>query len=108
MNHGVRNRQQVGSECVELHLTERESQVLLLWNRRYLERKPEDVQGPEVKVFKTLPQELGCDRLAIVHGALARVLADDPIDDDRLFSWSKPAILPSKPTRRLGRARRHK
>jgi hypothetical protein len=33
-----------------------------------------------------------------MHGALARVFTDYPVDDDFLLSFVKPALLASKPT----------
>lgn len=48
------------------------------------ERSPGN--SPEIEVLETLPEELGCDRLTVVHAALARVFAQHPVDDYLLFS----------------------
>ena len=40
---------------------------------------------PQVVVLQTLPQELGGDRLAVVHAALAWVFAQHSVDDYLLF-----------------------
>jgi hypothetical protein len=57
--------------------------------------------SPQIVVLETLPKQAWSDRLTIMHGALAGILADDPIDDDGLLSLCKPAFLTPEPTRSL-------
>jgi hypothetical protein len=50
---------------------------------------------PKIVVTETLPQCLWSDGLAVVHAALARVFAENSIDDDLLFPKLRLCQLPS-------------
>lgn len=85
VSHSVGYREQIDIKCVPAQALEGQCQVAHLGCERNLERESQDVQWPEIKVFETLPQQLGRDLFPVVHIGLGRVLSNDPVDDDSLF-----------------------
>lgn len=101
-----RDGEQVGFEGVEAEGAEVERQVLRDLLLRNAPGQAEDVDGPEIDVGQGCPEERGCQALSVVHTSLGRIIPQNPVDHDDLLTLGKPAVLPSKPTRRLCRARR--
>lgn len=63
-----------------------------------------EVSRPHMPVQKTLFQHAKAQGFAVVHVSLQRIVTDDAIGDDLLFTLVKPACLAAEPTRRGVRA----
>lgn len=103
----VGDQEQVRLERVEAQTSEDQCQVLSERNGGDLERQAQHVQGPQIVVAKTLPEQLEGYGLAVVHARLGWVFPKNAVDHDGLFPFCEPTLLASEPIRGLARPSRH-
>jgi hypothetical protein len=51
-----------------------------------LECKPNDIQGPKIPVCDRRPEHFQGDTLTVMHVSFTRIVPDDPVGHDDLFS----------------------
>ena len=103
MANCVGNQEQVRLERVEAKTSEGQCQVLPKRNSGYLERQSQNVQGPEVVIAKTLPEQLECYGLAVVHAGLGWIFPKHAIDHDDFFPFREPPLSTPEPVGGLAR-----
>lgn len=102
-----RDGQQVRLERVEPQRRQLQRDVVGRRAGRDHPRQTQQVDQPHVVVTQRLPEQLGRHRLAVVHGALAGVVPDDPVHHDLLFPFAEPSVFPPEAASRLSGRRRH-
>ena len=82
------NDEKIGIEGAETKSFEGQGKVLSRSCLRNLEQDTDNIQWPKIIVRHGFPEQLGSDRLSIMHTALARIFADHSVDDDGFLTDS--------------------
>lgn len=82
MEDGARDDEKVGFEGTESETFECQGKVLSRSCLGDLEKKADDVEGPEIKIAHAFPEKLGCNRLAIMHATFRGIFSNHSVDDD--------------------------
>jgi hypothetical protein len=93
--HGSRDGEEVGVEGVETERAEDQSQVGGDGVGGESPGESEEVDGPEVVIAHSFPEELEVEALAVVHVAFGPVVAEDAVDHDDFFA-GKPFVFASE------------
>ena len=79
------NHQQVCLEGTEAKILQRKGEIDVWCRKRNVIHNPDEVYRPEVVVHETLEEKFQGDCFAVVHAALGRIVADDPVHNNNLL-----------------------